>query len=63
MSVLVILLDIVRIAFGRLPLVHRVEVYAGIIGLDGLEEISAQGRSDFGFRPCEGAHQRAYPPP
>ena len=22
-----------------------------------------QSRSDFGFRPCEGAHQRAYPLP
>ena len=32
------LLNIVRIVFGGLPLVHRVEVEVGIIGLDGLEE-------------------------
>jgi len=32
------LLDVVRIVLGRLPLVHGVEVDAGIIGLDGLEE-------------------------
>ena len=37
-EVLVVLLDVVRIILGRLPLVHRVEVEAGIICLDGLEE-------------------------
>ena len=41
-EVLVKLLDIFRIVLGRLPLVHCVEVGAGIIGLgpDGLEERS-----------------------
>ena len=39
-EVLVILLDVVHIVLGRLPLVHGVEVDAGIIGLDGLEERS-----------------------
>ena len=34
------LLDEVRIVLGRLPLVHRVEVDARVIGLDGLEERS-----------------------
>jgi len=37
-EVLVVLLDVVHIVLGRLPLVHGVEVDAGIIGLDGLEE-------------------------
>ena len=37
-EVLVMLLDVVHIVFGRLPLVHGVEVDAGVIGLDGLEE-------------------------
>ena len=39
-EVLVVFLDIVRIVFGGLPLVRRVEVGAGIIGLGGLEERS-----------------------
>jgi len=39
-EVLVILLDVVHIILSRLPLVHRVEVEAGIVGLDGLEERS-----------------------
>ena len=39
-EVLVVLLDVVHIVLGRLPLVHGVEVDAGIIGLDGLEERS-----------------------
>ena len=29
--------------------------------LDRLNELC--GRQDFGFRPCEGTHQRAYPLP
>ena len=37
-EVVVVLLDVVRIVLGRLPLVHGVEVEAGIVGLDGLEE-------------------------
>jgi len=37
-EVLVVLLDVVGIVLGRLPLVHRVEVDARIVGLDGLEE-------------------------
>ena len=37
-EVLVVLLDVVGIVLSRLPLVHRVEVEARIIGLDGLEE-------------------------
>jgi len=32
------LLDVVGIILGRHPLVHGVEVDAGIIGLDGLKE-------------------------
>ena len=39
-EVLVVLLDVVRIVFGSLPLVHRVEVDARVIGFDGLEESS-----------------------
>ena len=39
-EVLVILIDIVCIVLHRLPLVHRIEVEAGVIGLDGLEERS-----------------------
>ena len=39
-EILVILLDIVRIVFHRLPLVHRIEVDTGVIGLDWLEERS-----------------------
>ena len=39
-EILVILLDIVSIVLGRLPLVHRVEVEAGVVGLDGLKERS-----------------------
>jgi hypothetical protein len=39
-EVLVVLLDIVGIVLGRFPLVHRVEVEACIVGLDGLEESS-----------------------
>jgi hypothetical protein len=39
-EVLVVLLDVVRVVLGRLPLVHRVKVDAGIVGLDGLEERS-----------------------
>ena len=39
-EVLVVLLDIVHIVLGRLPLVHRVEIEAGIIVLYGLEEFS-----------------------
>ena len=37
-EIIVILLDVVGIVLGRLPLVHRVEVEARIVGLDGLEE-------------------------
>ena len=37
-EVLVVLLDVVGIVLSCLPLVHRVEVEARIIGLDGLEE-------------------------
>jgi len=37
-EVLVILLYIVRIIFGRLPLVHRIEIEARVVVLDGLEE-------------------------
>ena len=32
------LLDIVRVVFGRLPLVHGVEVNMRIVGIDRLEE-------------------------
>lgn len=39
-ELLVILLDVVCIAFGRLPLVHDVEVKAGIIGLGWLKKSS-----------------------
>ena len=39
-EVLVVLLDVVRIVLCRFPLVHRVEVDACIISLDGLEESS-----------------------
>ena len=39
-EVLVILLDIVHIVLHRLSLVHRIEVDAGVVGLDGLEERS-----------------------
>jgi hypothetical protein len=39
-EVLVVLLDVVGIVFGRFPLVHRVEVDAGIVSLDGLKESS-----------------------
>ena len=39
-EVLVILLDVVGIVLGRFPLVHGVEVEAGIFRLDGLEESS-----------------------
>ena len=31
--------------------------------LPRIELATRTGRSDFGFRPCEGAHQRAYPLP
>ena len=39
-EVLAMLLNVVHIVLDRLPLVHRVEVGAGIVGLDagGLEE-------------------------
>ena len=37
-EVLIVLLDIVCVILGRLPLVHSVEVGAGVVGLDGLEE-------------------------
>jgi hypothetical protein len=39
-EVLVVLLDVVHVIFYCLPLVDGVEVSAGIIGLDGLEERS-----------------------
>jgi len=39
-EVLVILLDIVRIVLHRFPLVHRIEVEAGVVSFDGLEERS-----------------------
>ena len=39
-EVLVILLDVVHVVLGRFPLVHGVEIDAGIVGLDGLEESS-----------------------
>ena len=37
-EVLVVLLDIICIVLHCLPLVHRVEVEAVVVGLDGLEE-------------------------
>jgi hypothetical protein len=37
-EVLFVLLDIIGVVLGRLPLVHHVEVEAGVVGLDGLEE-------------------------
>jgi hypothetical protein len=37
-EVFVVLLDVLRIVLGRFPLVHRVEVDAGIISLDRLKE-------------------------
>ena len=37
-EVLVVLLDVVCIILDRLPLVHRVEIEAGVVVLDGLEE-------------------------
>ena len=39
-EILVVFLDVVRIVLGRLPLVHGVEVNAGVICLDGRNEIS-----------------------
>ena len=39
-EVLVVLLDIVCIIFGRLLLVHSVEIETGVVVLDGLEECS-----------------------
>ena len=39
-EVFVVLLHIVRVILHRLPLVHRVEIEAGVFGLDGLEECS-----------------------
>jgi len=39
-EILIVLLDVVGIVPGRFPLVHCVEVKAGIIGLDWLEESS-----------------------
>ena len=39
-EVLIILLDIVHAVLGRLLLVHRIEVEARIIGLDGSKESS-----------------------
>ena len=39
-EILVVLLDVVHIVLGRLPLVHGVEVEAGIICLDGLKKRS-----------------------
>jgi len=39
-EVLVVLLDVVRIVLDRLLLVDRVEIEAGVVVLDGLEECS-----------------------
>ena len=39
-EVLIVLLDEVRVVLRRLPLVHRVEVGVGVVGLDGWEESS-----------------------
>ena len=39
-EIFVVFLDVVRIALGRLPLVHRVEGNARIFCIDGLEESS-----------------------
>ena len=39
-QILVIFLDVVGIVLRGLSIVHRIEVEAGIIGLDGLEEDS-----------------------
>ena len=39
-QVLVIFLDVVGIVLHRLSLVHCIEIEAGIVGLDGLEEDS-----------------------
>ena len=39
-EVLVILLDIICIVLCRLPFVDRIEIEAGVFGLDGLEESS-----------------------
>ena len=39
-EVLFVLLDIIHVVLGRLPLVHRVEVEARVVGLNGLEERS-----------------------
>ena len=39
-EVIVVFLDIVHIILDRLPVVNRVEVEAGVVGLDGFEESS-----------------------
>ena len=39
-EILVVFLDVVRIVLGRFPLVHGVEVNAGVICLDGRDEVS-----------------------
>jgi hypothetical protein len=39
-EVLVVLLDVVRVILHRLSLVKGIEVEAGVVGLDGLEERS-----------------------
>ena len=39
-EIFVVFLDVVRIVLGRLPLVHGVEVNAGVICLDGRDETS-----------------------
>ena len=39
-EVLVVLLDVVRVIFGGLSLVHRIEVEPRVVVLDGLEERS-----------------------
>ena len=51
-EVLVVLLDVVRVVLHRLPVVHRIEVEAGIVGLDGLEECPESIlQATFGQRP------------
>ena len=37
-EVLVVLLDVVRVVFSRLSLVHRVEIESSVVVLDGLEQ-------------------------
>ena len=59
-EVLVILLDVVGIILGHLPLVHCVEVDAGNISLDGLEERS-QGALGGGEASSPDVHRSSIP--